>query len=723
MAGALWTPLSDESQFEGNIHQLHGQIQKMIGTHAVATEGLSDLADETAASPSEAKEELERLRDDLHSKTDSQSAVAAVLADPSQPATIPAGVPKLPARFQSTEQIQELTRLVLSTSASDLAKPRVGFWGMGGIGKTVTGAAIARDEDVRLRFHAIIWLPLGQTPVNSKAQNLCHMQCTGKELSSELSSEERKEALQQAMSGKRVLLCLDDLWEAEHEQELNLVDVSAGSKVLISTRMKALLDGGHRVEVGLPSASDSALLLLSAADADISSTQPSGVSEIVDLCGRLPLALGIAGRLAAGLGLVGTEDWSGMIGVLKEELRESHSGGSEEGMIRASLRGLKGSAAEQANVRSLLLLFALVPEDTHCPLEVLLLMFNATHADADATMMHIRNWLRILLNRSLVLGTIDRPSVHDLVLDFAVAQHSADDLRQAHRRVVDAFRAARPVDAHGRCMFDMSNREHSLSVYACAEISYHLKNGWQVDMEADDLALSGWLGDVPQDEIVVAAGITLGLEKLTAVAQRAERDKDLWLAGRYWFMVSAVKTHTDGQGTGNVEAARSLDLISEFLETVGDSVSSELLYHAHAVQLQAVLTFTIAMDFPTMHSHKEAIDQVLDTKAAADEAADAGMVHKLLGVPLQMQGQLADAGKMYLAGMRAHAAGAHSNADAVTRSKCHLLVYSWLHVLDLYLLQPDWDWDLAFGRSNHVMHPVPCPAHVVHLYALLTSAC
>ena len=40
------------------------------------------------------------------------------------------------------------------------------------------------------------------------------------------------------------------------------------------------------------------------------------------------------------MGLVGTEDWSGMIGVLKEELRESHSGGGvEEGMIRASLRG------------------------------------------------------------------------------------------------------------------------------------------------------------------------------------------------------------------------------------------------------------------------------------------------------------------------------------------------------------------------------------------------
>ena len=130
---------------------------------------------------------------------------------------------------------------------------------MGGIGKTVTGVAIVRNEDVRQHFDIIIWLPLGQTPVISKLQNLCHLQCMGKELSAELSSNEKKETLQQAMAGKRVLLCLDDLWEEEHELELNFADVNAGSKVLISTRMKALLttSGGHQVEVGLPSPSDS----------------------------------------------------------------------------------------------------------------------------------------------------------------------------------------------------------------------------------------------------------------------------------------------------------------------------------------------------------------------------------------------------------------------------------------------------------------------------------
>ena len=535
-AGALWTPLSDESQFDENVRQLHGQVQKVIG----ATRQVEEGSDESIATADEAKEELERLRENLTATTDSGST--AVLADPSQPATIPAGVPKLPSIFQTVEQIQEITRLVLSSAVSDMEMSRVGFWGMGGIGKTVTGAAIVRNEDVRLHFDIIIWLPLGQTPMISKLQNLCHMQCTGKELSPELSSDEKKETLQQVMAGKRVLLCLDDLWEEEHELELNFADVHAGSKVLISTRMKALLSGGHQVEVGLPSPSDSARMLLSAAGVEVDSSDPKGVSEIVDLCGRLPLALGIAGRLAASLGLVGTEDWSDMIGVLKEELRESLSGGAEEGMIRASLRGLKGSAEEQANVRSLLMLFALVPEDTHCPLEVLLLMFEAVHEGSGATMMHIRKWLRTLINRSLVLGTIDGPSVHDLVLDFAEAQLS--DLREKHRLVVEAFRQARPEDLYGRRKFAKTGVATPMKEYVINEISFHVRKGWDSDMEQDSLPMTCWLGDVPQDEIVVAAGSVLGIDRLAAAAQRAEADGDPWLAARYYSVVSIVHHQT-----------------------------------------------------------------------------------------------------------------------------------------------------------------------------------
>jgi hypothetical protein len=104
-------------------------------------------------------------------------------------------------------------------------------------------------------------------------------------------------------------------------------------------------------------------MLLAAAGVPAGQCEPKGVAEIAAMCGRLPFALGIAGRLSASLGVSDTGDWSGMLGVLREELRESHAGGTtEEGMIRASLRGLKGSAQEQANVKKMLKLFALVPE-------------------------------------------------------------------------------------------------------------------------------------------------------------------------------------------------------------------------------------------------------------------------------------------------------------------------------------------------------------------------
>ena len=214
-----------------------------------------------------------------------------------------------------------------------------------------------------------------------------------------------------------------------------------------------------------------------------------------------------------------------MIGVLKEELRESHSGGAEEGMIRASLRGRKGSVTEQRHVKSRLLLFALVPEDTHCPLEVLLLMFEAAHeGSGGATLMHIRKWLRILINRSLVLGTIDRPSVHDLVLDFAEAQHTKDELCRQHSIVVDAFRAARAADMFGRRKFDKSLMFDPRCEYVCHEITHHVTQGWCLE--------SGlrWLADAPQDEIVIAAGHAMGMDKLSSFAVAAESGADWWLA-------------------------------------------------------------------------------------------------------------------------------------------------------------------------------------------------
>eukprot|EP01048_Picozoa_sp_COSAG05_P005356 COSAG05_NODE_315_length_11604_cov_8.336375_6_plen_1129_part_00 len=611
-AGSLWTPLHEEASFENNVQMLHGQIQQVVGLSA--TDDMDETETGLDMSNDEAKEELARLRDDL---VETSQASAFAMADPSQPATIPASVPKLPARFQPTEQIRELTRLVLSTTASDMAMPRVGFFGMGGIGKTVTGAAIARNDRVRQHFDAIVWLPLGQTPMFAKLQNLCHMQCTGKELSAELSSEERKEALQQAMSGKRILLCLDDLWEEQHETELNFVDVFAGSKVLISTRIQALLAEAHQVEVGLPSVADSVRMLLSAAgmgDGD----EPTGVREVVGLCGRLPLALGIAGRLAASLGLVGAEtrDWSDMIGVLKDELRESHSGGTEEGMIRASLRGLRGSAQEQENVRALLNMFALVPEDTHCPLEMLLLIFKATIPGSEATsIMHIRKWLRILLNRSLVLGTIDRPSVHDLVLDFAVAQHSAEELLEKHRSVIEAFRKARPSNAAGVSMYDYVNNDDPMTAYVISNAAHHAKGSHRANNASSEKLLLSWLHDQPKDLLCNAISAVLGEDKLQYAADSAEASGEMWPSACWWAAAATVQGSRPGLNSNFITYYLRAGQALSKARLQGTDYSALAFSASQIDHLELIVTNQLVMyDLAHLSEYMKAMERLLETE-------------------------------------------------------------------------------------------------------------
>jgi hypothetical protein len=96
-------------------------------------------------------------------------------------------------------------------------------------------------------------------------------------------------------------------------------------------------------------------------------------------------------------------------------------------------------------------------------------------------------------------------------------QHSSDDLRQSNRRLVDAFRAARPLDvATGQREWN-SSVDTPVSRYVRDYCAEHIRASWQADWASDDHAC-GWLSDFPEDHIVAAAGSVLGLEKLTKLA-------------------------------------------------------------------------------------------------------------------------------------------------------------------------------------------------------------
>jgi hypothetical protein len=217
---------------------------------------------------------------------------------------------------------------------------------------------------------------------------------------------------------------------------------------------------------------------------------------------------------------------------LREELRGNEQAASrEQAVIRASLAGLKGSERDRTGARNLFKLFGLVPEDTSCPLECLQLMYDAVYEpDRSTSVLHIRKWLKMLIDRSLVLGTVDRASLHDLVLDFTVGMYEKADLITAHRRVVEAFRVSRVVTAAGIPGWELENGGDPMTAYVVDQGAHHVTSSRDPnDASSDDVLLS-WLVDQPADALVSHVGAVLGEHTLLAAAEESVSDGKLWLA-------------------------------------------------------------------------------------------------------------------------------------------------------------------------------------------------
>lgn len=208
------------------------------------------------------------------------------------------------------------------------------------------------------------------------------------------------------------------LRETEHEKHLNFVDDTTSSKVLVSSRVRGILEGAEIVDIGLPTEDEAIQLLLSVAGLPTDAAIPEA-REVVQFCDRLPLALGIAGNLVREMGL--TEDWAGVMSLMQEEFSDSGQDRSmEERIIRTSLNSIKG--AHRDKVLRLFRAFAIAPEDTRIPIEVAAALFEAeseTPLAKPPSVLNVRRWLKVLIDRSLILGTVDRPSLHGELSTYA----------------------------------------------------------------------------------------------------------------------------------------------------------------------------------------------------------------------------------------------------------------------------------------------------------------
>jgi hypothetical protein len=214
-------------------------------------------------------------------------------------------VPSLPPHFRERP---ELMRRVRDALLVDLQKPTitekvalVGMLGLGGIGKTVLAAALARNRQVRQSFpDGVVWIACGQGLTDEdllKRQRDVARYLGGDNTFDSLS--QGLETLRRLLANKAVLLVLDDVWRAANAEAFDVLGPRC--RMLVTTRDNGVLEAmsGELVPVSLFTESEGLQML-----ADVTnvapSTLPAEASEVVRQCGCLPLALAICGGMVTG---------------------------------------------------------------------------------------------------------------------------------------------------------------------------------------------------------------------------------------------------------------------------------------------------------------------------------------------------------------------------------------------------------------------------------------
>lgn len=172
--------------------------------------------------------------------------------------------------------------------------------GWPGVGKTTVAAALAHDPDIVTTFpDGVLWVSLGPRP-----QILSQLATWGRALGVDdlllaKTVEEAKSRLTAILRNKRMLLIVDDAWEAEHALPFRVG--GPGCAVLVTTRatevagaLAATPQGVYPLDV---LSDESALELLRAVASSVVEAYPDESLELVQELEGLPLAIRVAGSM------------------------------------------------------------------------------------------------------------------------------------------------------------------------------------------------------------------------------------------------------------------------------------------------------------------------------------------------------------------------------------------------------------------------------------------
>jgi DNA-binding SARP family transcriptional activator/tetratricopeptide (TPR) repeat protein len=420
--------------------------------------------------------------------------------DTNPPMYRPAQLPPDPTDFTGRDvAVQQLVELF---DGSHRATAIAVVAGPGGVGKSALTIHVAHQlravyPDGQLHVDLRGTGPVPASPAEVLGRFLRALQVDPNAIPT--SADERMDAYRSRLSGRRMLVVLDD---AANEQQVRpLLPGDSGCGVLISARNRLPgLAGAQLLELDMLTVDEATTLLSRVAGADRIQSSPDAATRIVRSCGRLPLAVRIAGaRLAA------RRQWSP--GLLADRLADERRRLDElrvgDQQIRATIE-MSYRALDAATQTALRRLGRLGLPDF--PDWVVAALLDSDPATAESVIEHLVD--AHLVDYTFVDQTGGmRYRLHDLIRIFAREQAERDepepDLLAAITRVFAGWRAVL-----GRLVEHIVDRATSGAIHVSP-----LSAVRSVDSALVAVALAdprGWL-DAEQTSLVLAVELAAEL--------------------------------------------------------------------------------------------------------------------------------------------------------------------------------------------------------------------
>jgi DNA-binding SARP family transcriptional activator len=410
----------------------------------VCRQARKTLIDEVGVEPGQELRDLERaiLNSDpalAPKKTGTPVAVPVVEEQPAERPVTPRQLPGTTADFVGRERQLHGIERFLSGGAEDGAPHAVrvvAISGRGGVGKSTLAIRVAHEVSDLFpdgHLYADLQRPHGEEQTSRLlARFLRALGIAGSAIPDD--TEERAQLYRSVLADKRLLVVLDDV-TSEH-QVLPLLPGTATCSVIVTSRIRLTgMTGAHWVDVEVFDATKSMELLNRIIGADRVQAEQDAATELVRLCGGLPLAL----RIAAGR-LVSRPQWriSGLVRRLADEARRldefTHRGLELRSSIALTYRSLPSQA------KRLFRLFALLPSPDF-PEWTAAALLDADPVDAEEALAQLVD--------AQVLDMVEYPGeriryrFHDLIQIYAhellLSTESAEEQRAALTRALGAW--------------------------------------------------------------------------------------------------------------------------------------------------------------------------------------------------------------------------------------------------------------------------------------------